>query len=100
MAITALKEFVKKLLPRRVVEQVQRRVYLKRLHASGFDPEVPTLPLNQRVGFVIVGAQKAGTSAILDYLREHPQIGGSLQTEVHFFDNNGYFQRETTDYTD
>jgi len=36
--------------------------------------------------FLIVGAQKAGTSSLYSYLRQHPQLYTSYQKEVHFFD--------------
>lgn len=38
--------------------------------------------------FLIVGAQKAGTTALYSYLRRHPQIGGPLWKEVSFFDRH------------
>ena len=37
------------------------------------------------LGFVIVGAQKCGTTALAEYLRRHPQIGMPLE-EGHVFD--------------
>ena len=37
-------------------------------------------------GALIIGAQKAGTSSLFDYLRQHPLIEGPLEKEVHFFD--------------
>lgn len=36
--------------------------------------------------FIIVGAQKAGTSSLYAYLRQHPQIAPAVTKEVHFFD--------------
>jgi hypothetical protein len=36
--------------------------------------------------FLIVGAQRAGTSALYTYLRQHPGIGGPPWKEVNFFD--------------
>jgi hypothetical protein len=38
--------------------------------------------------FIIIGAQKAGTSSLFHYLSKHPQIEVSLRKEVHFFDRN------------
>jgi len=43
--------------------------------------------LEPKVDFIIAGAQKAGTTALFDYLGEHPQIGLSDVKEVHFFDD-------------
>jgi len=36
--------------------------------------------------FVIIGAQKAGTSSLYFYLSQHPQLLPSFNKEVHFFD--------------
>lgn len=36
--------------------------------------------------FIIVGAQKSGTTALYELLKEHPQIQGSSVAETHFFD--------------
>jgi hypothetical protein len=45
-----------------------------------------------KVGFLVIGAQKAGTTALDHYLRQHPQIGMAREKEVHFFDNEEAFQ--------
>ncbi len=42
-----------------------------------------------RIDFIIAGAQKAGTTALFDYLQDHPQVGLSDLKEVHFFDDEG-----------
>lgn len=42
---------------------------------------LPTVPQ-----FLIVGAQKSGTTAIYEFLKQHPQIQGSIAPETHFFD--------------
>ncbi len=36
--------------------------------------------------FIIIGAQKSGTSSMFSYLSEHPQILPACMKEVHFFD--------------
>src|SRR4051812_9675260 len=41
--------------------------------------------------FVIIGAQKAGTTSLWRYLVEHPMIVGPAEKEIHFFD--GRFDR-------
>ncbi|MGA9381532.1 MAG: sulfotransferase [Phormidium sp.] len=38
--------------------------------------------------FIIVGAQKSGTTSLYQYLIQHPQIVPASQKEVHFFDLN------------
>lgn len=35
--------------------------------------------------FIIVGAQKAGTTSLFSYLAQHPQLHPSSKKEVHFF---------------
>ena len=41
--------------------------------------------------YLIIGAQKAGTTSLYDYLQSSPDIRPALTKEVHFFDRN--FQR-------
>lgn len=53
----------------------------------------------KKVGFVIAGTQKGGTSALDAYLREHPEICMADKKEVHFFDTEKYFQKEKVDYS-
>ncbi len=38
--------------------------------------------------FLIIGAQKCGTTALFDYLSEHPQVKPSIVKEVQFYDVN------------
>lgn len=38
--------------------------------------------------FLIVGAQKGGTTSLYLYLNEHPNIGGAVIKEINFFDKN------------
>lgn len=38
--------------------------------------------------FLIIGAQKGGTTALYSYLRQHPAIGGPASKEVEFFDRH------------
>ena len=42
-----------------------------------------------RVSFLIIGAQKAGTSALFEYLREVPALQLPAVKEAHFFDDEG-----------
>lgn len=46
-------------------------------------PSIRALP-----DFLVIGAQKSGTSTMFRYLTLHPQIYGSVKKEVHFFDRN------------
>lgn len=38
--------------------------------------------------FIIIGAQKSGTSSLHKYLCQHPNIKSSFKKEVHFFDRD------------
>jgi len=57
-----------------------------------------SLGAQARVGFVIAGTQKGGTSALASYLFEHPEIAMPTVKEVHFFDNEDNFQSAPVDY--
>src|ERR1700736_1276370 len=50
-----------------------------------------TSPLRLLPDFIIIGAQKGGTTSLYLYLTEHPNIGGARMKEINFFDKN--FQR-------
>ena len=41
--------------------------------------------------FIIVGAQKAGTTSLYYYLSKHPQISMSIPDEVHYFDRDDIY---------
>lgn len=45
-------------------------------------------PRSQRVDFIIAGVQKAGTTALFDYLSEWPELSLSHEKETHFFDDD------------
>ncbi len=44
-----------------------------------------------KLDFIVIGAQKSGTSALDAYLRLHDNIVMSTEKEIHFFDNENYF---------
>jgi hypothetical protein len=54
----------------------RRKRLLKRVE----DPERQQPP-----GFIIIGAQKGGTTSLYRYLGEHPDVGLARLQEVHFF---------------
>ena len=54
-------------------------------------PIYVSLRTRKRVDFFIVGAQKAGTSALWTYLAEHPAVFLSKEKELHFFDDDARF---------
>ena len=47
-----------------------------------------TSPFRPLPGFLVIGAQKAGTTALYAYLRQHPAITGPSWKEVSFFDRH------------
>ncbi|MBR0673828.1 sulfotransferase domain-containing protein [Roseomonas soli] len=40
-----------------------------------------------RVGIFVIGAQKAGTTSLYGYLRQHPGLAAARVKETHFFDD-------------
>ncbi len=52
----------------------------------------------RKVDFVIAGTQKAGTTALYEYLKDHDHICMANQKEVHYFDNDNYFERAPDNY--
>ncbi|MEL0168564.1 MAG: sulfotransferase domain-containing protein [Pseudomonadaceae bacterium] len=48
--------------------------------------------------FMIIGAQKAGTSSLFHYLAQHPEITGSTTKEVGHFHNNRHLGKSIADY--
>jgi hypothetical protein len=46
-----------------------------------------TNPIRLMPDFIIIGAQKGGTTSLYNYLTEHPNIISASTKEVHFFDH-------------
>ena len=53
-------------------------------------PPLPGTPYRPRVAFMIVGAQKSGTTALAQFLSAHPEIGMAPKKEAHLFDSVEY----------
>jgi hypothetical protein len=54
----------------------------------------------EKVGFIVAGAQKGGTTALDLYLREHPELClPREEKELHFFDSDRFFATEPVDYS-
>lgn len=49
-------------------------------------------------GFIILGAQKSGTTSLHYYLAQHPNLRGSTPKEVHFFDRDIHFGKTFEQY--
>ncbi len=47
--------------------------------------------LGRRPDFLIIGAQKAGTSALGFFLTQHPRIQCAVRKEVGFFDCDRFY---------
>src|SRR3954470_22890344 len=57
-----------------------------------------TAEVPMRVGFLIAGTQKGGTTALHAYLRDHPGVCMAEPKEVHFFDTETHFAGGPVDY--
>ncbi len=57
------------------------------------------IDMEKKVQFLICGAQKGGTTALTQYLNQHPNIFIPEIKEVHFFDNESR-KWDNKDYTD
>ncbi len=55
---------------------------------SSTQPEIGTLP-----DFVIIGAQKCGTTHLYNVLTQHPNIEAAAVNEVHFFDQTKHYNQ-------
>jgi hypothetical protein len=51
---------------------------------------LPTTPWRALPDFVIIGAQKAGTTSLYEALVSHPDVQRAFRKEVHFFDTTRY----------
>lgn len=51
-----------------------------------------------KVNFLVIGAQKAGTTALDHYLRQHPDISMADVKEVHYFDDEDVFAHDPEDH--
>lgn len=49
--------------------------------------------MSRKIDLMIIGAQKAGTTALKNYLNEHPQIIGHPQTEFSFLKNDEEYSK-------
>ena len=69
---------------------------------ASLEPVVPRPPMPYRpgLGFMIVGAQKCGTTALAHFLSQHPEIGVASPKEVHLFDSPKYSSDWTPEQID
>ena len=52
-----------------------------------------------RIDFIIAGTQKGGTTALDEYFRTHQNICMADKKEVHFFDEDRYFEKKSPNYS-
>lgn len=68
---------------------MRRSVTIKRgLKAVALVPRVLTSWARPLPDFIIIGAQKCGTTSLYNYLIRHPAVVPAFNKEVHFFDLN------------
>ncbi|MEM9050662.1 MAG: sulfotransferase domain-containing protein [Bacteroidota bacterium] len=41
---------------------------------------------------MIIGAQKGGTSALFEILKQHPHLAAASKKEIHYFDNDEWYE--------
>ncbi|OYX33655.1 MAG: sulfotransferase [Caulobacterales bacterium 32-69-10] len=54
--------------------------------------------MSKRVSFLVAGVQKGGTTALFDYLNDHPDLALPAIKEAHFFDDEGAVDWTAPDY--
>lgn len=52
----------------------------------------------RKVDFLIAGTQRGGTTTLVEYLMQHPQICIPTKKEMHFFDKERLWRTKTPDY--
>lgn len=64
---------------------------------KGFTSQLKQLylqrPQTARPDFLIIGAQKAGTTSLEKYLQIHPQLNAADTKEIHYFDRDLNYQK-------
>lgn len=67
----------------------RRRTIAKYLRSAGQPLALATASIRMTPDFLIVGAQRAGTTSLYKYLAQHPDVGRvRLGKGVHYFDTN------------
>jgi sulfotransferase family protein len=71
------------LLPDQVLRRTRNLAAHGRLLVGRVTAAMRTLP-----DFIIIGAQKGGTTSLYAYLSQHPDIARALRKEIHFFNEH------------
>jgi len=80
--MSQLNELASRYLPESFKTQIRKARMLQ------FGPRLLTNRLRVLPDFLIIGAQKSGTTSVFQYLMQHRQIATSFKKEVHYFDWN------------
>jgi hypothetical protein len=59
-----------------------------------------SVTVKSTLDFIIIGAQKAGTTSLFEYLRQHPELALPPGKEVPFFSHEGWRARGWEEYID
>jgi hypothetical protein len=73
------------------LEQSARKIwrqFVRRRRVAEKAYRVQTSRFRGTPDFIIIGAQKGGTSSLYSYLASHPFVIGAFRKELHFFDYN------------
>jgi Sulfotransferase domain len=54
-----------------------------------------TASIRPMPAFIIIGAQRAGTSSVYDWICTHPQVLRAVNKELHYFDGRNYHRGES-----
>jgi hypothetical protein len=73
---------------------VKRRV--KKAYAARHRWRLATAPMRMLPDFLIIGAQKSGTTFLYQFLAQHPRVKPAFVKEIHYFDLN--FRKGTNWY--
>ena len=52
------------------------------------------------IDFIVIGAQKAGTTALFEYLKRHPELSLPASKEMPFFSYDAHMEQGWADYMD
>jgi hypothetical protein len=61
-------------------------------------PSTLMAPTKQNLDFIVVGAQKAGTTSLFEYLRLHPEVWIPSSKEAWYFSHDSIYERGWQDY--
>lgn len=62
-------------------------------HLETTDARLVTAPVRSLPDFVVVGAQKSGTTSFFEYMTSLPEVDAGLRKEAHFFDQLMYHRQ-------